>query len=112
MQLFEWGKEFVLGIDEIDAQHKWLIDQVNAFFLRYKSSESDAATGQMLNAILEYMNEHFTCEEDFLERQSYPALESHRRSHRNLFAKAHDLEKQFTDTGVIPLDQFAGFLLE
>jgi len=112
MQLFEWNDELAFGINEIDVQHKWLVDHINEFYEQYKSFSSSDATLRMLDALIEYMAEHFESEEGYLARRGYPDLEQHKKEHIALGFKVYDLNAQFRQTGAIPLDEFAGFLLE
>ena len=112
MRIFEWNDDLSFGIEEIDSQHKWLIDKINDFYALYQTDKADLAVMTMLDSIVEYMSEHFACEEDFLLRYGYPGLDAHRRSHRELAAKAAILIERFRETGAIPVDELAGFLIE
>ena len=112
MRLFEWSDEFTFGIDEIDCQHRWLVEHINDFYEQYKTGASDEAILTMLDVLLEYMKEHFDSEEGYLERHGYPELDRHKKEHFALASKVYDLDTQFRQTGSIPLDEFAGFLIE
>ena len=112
MRIFEWSDDLSFGIDEIDAQHRWLIDRVNEFYEHYQKDRADVAVVTMLDAIVEYMSEHFASEEDFLRRHGYPGVQEHCRSHQELAAKAGLLVSRFRETGAIPVDELAGFLIE
>ncbi len=83
----------LLGIQEIDEQHKVLVEnlqQLNAW--RSKGHGYSAA----LNAFLslgQYVQSHFRDEEDFMKSHGYPKLDEHAAQHQQLVAKLQTIEQ-------------------
>jgi hemerythrin len=83
----------LLGIQEIDEQHKVLVEnlqQLQAW--RSKGHGYSAA----LNAFLslgQYVQSHFRDEEAFMERHDFPELEEHKIHHQQLVTKLQTIEQ-------------------
>jgi hemerythrin len=90
MDFIEWSEELSVGIPEIDAEHRRLIDLVNAFHERLMSRQlarPEIEAG--LAALAAEVKAHFASEESYLERIGSFRLESHRILHEILYS---DLE--------------------
>ena len=79
MELIEWKKEYSIGNDDIDEQHKEWINILNR--LSKALAGEDHFEDDLFRAVLYYTNYHFTSEEKLMEESAYPHLESHRKMH-------------------------------
>ncbi len=70
-----WNDEYSVGNERLDAQHRKLMETVNAL-------GGDAGLGGVLDSLREYADTHFRDEERLLEAASYPDLNQHRSHHR------------------------------
>lgn len=82
--------KYSIGIDEMDAQHaRWiqLIEEFRAVGAGHLLDRAgiDAAV-RALDKLLKYTRTHFTSEEQLLARHHYPALDAHKKQHRELEA--------------------------
>lgn len=83
MQKIEWDDSYLLGIPEIDNQHKKLLSVANDLY--------DAASGsaenytlrmsKVLKALTDYTVYHFGEEEKFMARYGYQAVALHKKEH-------------------------------
>lgn len=87
----EWSSELATGIEDIDQQHKRLIELYNNFEEAADQNKGRRHLDALLDNLVTYTAEHFTFEESYLEEQGYPELESHRRTHRQLSRKLERL---------------------
>jgi len=94
VSVVEWTQEMELGIPEIDAQHRKLVEMLNDFYRELEEGQEEEAVRRFFEELGRYVEEHFKYEEEFMERIGFPELESHKRTHR-LFEKLYkeDLEK-------------------
>jgi hemerythrin len=111
MSLITWSDEFNLGLEGIDAEHRWLVNAINDFHSAYMSDDAEAVD-TLLIRINDYMNEHFHNEEDFLKRHNYPGLESHRNAHKAITEKVHEFELRIRESEDLPVSELTGFMLE
>ncbi len=70
-----WKDAYSVGNERLDAQHRKLIETVNAL-------DGDAGLGGVLDSLREYADTHFRDEERLLAATSYPDLEQHHSHHR------------------------------
>lgn len=66
MEPVQWNDSFAIGIEEIDAQHRELIDMINALETK-KFSHEAKTTGKLLLHLADYACNHFALEERVME---------------------------------------------
>ncbi|MFM8332296.1 MAG: bacteriohemerythrin [Candidatus Methylumidiphilus sp.] len=91
----EWSDELSVGIEEIDVQHKMLVELVNRL---YEESIVHRASIEVLedilNELVEYTIIHFAVEESLFRIFDYPATEIHTQHHNDLKAQVLELQKK------------------
>lgn len=83
----KWYDFLEIGVDFIDNDHRELLD----IMLEVKEAINDGNNKkcvQLLTSLLEHAREHFSREEEFLEKVKYPKLERHKLYHEKLLLKA------------------------
>lgn len=96
--MFIWRKEYELGIETIDEQHKNLINIGNEVYdLIMGESEEKTDTDKILSIILElkrYTEYHFSTEEQLFKQYDYPEMYKHKMEHDNFvyFLDSLDIE--------------------
>jgi hemerythrin len=79
-----WKQEFDIGIADIDAEHKHLVDLLNQVIGSISSQDKDKILNETMNAALIYTKSHFQREEEMLVRENYPAVDEHKTLHKAL----------------------------
>jgi len=93
--LMEWNDDFVIGIREIDSQHKKLVGLVNDLNSAMKSGRGSQKLGQIFEELKEYTVHHFATEEALFEEHHYPGMIAHVAKHKKLVNTVLELEAQF-----------------
>ena len=62
LQLIEWSEEFSVGHQDIDGQHKCLLDIVNTLALEIEQPSAKSLES-ILNSLVQYTAHHFSYEE-------------------------------------------------
>ena len=91
----EWTDDLSVGIEEIDEQHKILVNLINRLF--DETVLHQATTGvieEILHELVEYTVIHFAVEESLFRIFHYPGTESHTRHHDELKAQVLDIQKK------------------
>ena len=88
---FKWMPEYSVGIDEIDAQHRKLVNILNRLFIAVSKREGDQVIAGVLDALTDYTRTHFALEEQLLHLAQYAELEAHMKEHHKLLEKLHAL---------------------
>ncbi len=98
--LIDWDQaELAIGIDEIDNQHRELVDILNrlneAVTLRQGATVANAA----LDQLHDYTRIHFAVEESIMRLLGYPDYAEHKLKHERLVNELHSLSTRFHDEG-------------
>jgi hemerythrin-like metal-binding protein len=79
----EWKDSDATGIEEIDKQHKKLFKLTNQLHISSLSVETQReAFTSALHESVDYVQQHFKYEEEFLSRIGYPNLAAHQKMHK------------------------------
>ncbi|MFA9378400.1 MAG: bacteriohemerythrin [Lachnotalea sp.] len=83
--MFQWKKEFELGITSIDTQHQILFEIGNKIYdlliIRSKESDDYDEIKEIISELEKYVICHFKTEENLLEKYNYPDIEAHKKEH-------------------------------
>ncbi|UCG77722.1 MAG: hemerythrin family protein [Nitrospirota bacterium] len=88
----EWDDSLSIGIDEIDNQHKKLVSKINEL-MHAMGKGPDKAREEILDTIIfleDYMQVHFSSEEDYMINSKYPDYKEHIKEHDQFVS---DIEK-------------------
>lgn len=89
----KWKKEYEVGVEAIDNQHKKLIEIIASYneHISDKSTNSLKEMGEIIVYLINYTKFHFEEEEALMTRVSYPDLEEHKQIHRDLINKLKEV---------------------
>lgn len=79
--LIEFDESLITGIEEMDEEHKKLIEMLNTVYDILKRGEKDEAHHYFDKEILSYVKTHLKDEEEFMEKINCPELEQHKKIH-------------------------------
>ena len=88
----KWTKEFSVGIQEIDEQHKTLADCVTAIEHAVAGQERWLIVHSTLIRAADFARIHFAVEESLMRIHAYPRLEEHISEHRRFSKHLDELQ--------------------
>lgn len=91
-----WREAMCVGEETVDADHKHLVDLINAFEVAISSQIDHKKVARVLLGLVEYTGEHFAREEELQLSIRYPYYESHRRAHRDVLKKLSDIVTEYS----------------
>ena len=101
-KLFYWRDKFSVGVEEIDNQHKKLIDLINELYNAYITKRHADILSDVLDELINYTVYHFDTEEKYFEKFNYSFTDDHIAEHNSFKKKALELKKKFgKHTGVL-----------
>ena len=90
----DWDDTLSVGIEEIDEQHKVLVDLVNKMHEAiHQRHGSDVVIG-ILSDLAEYTRIHFAVEESLMRILNYPDYDNHKQVHEELLHTVADLQEK------------------
>ena len=95
-----WKDAFLCGNDQIDGQHKLMVQLANELFRAMLSERSEADVALIVAKLLAETTRHFQDEEHILRELGFEKLEQHAAEHALLLAKAQRLAGQFEAKGL------------
>lgn len=109
----EWNDEYLLGINEIDLQHKQLLKLANDLY--------DVTTGNLenyklqmpsvLKKLTDYTEYHFKNEEDFMEKHGYIGTSAHKMAHKGFINEVGTQIKLLSVENVESATKFYDFIV-
>jgi hemerythrin-like metal-binding protein len=95
MSLLTWSHQLSVGYEEIDSQHKVLVEIINSLHDHMVSGDANENIGKVLDRMIEYTVFHFRTEEQLMAGSGYSGAQAHVEEHRKLVEKAVDLQARF-----------------
>jgi hemerythrin len=93
--LFEWNDSFLIGIEELDHEHKVLIDDINKLHDEMVGNEEKLKIQEYLGEIYVHMQAHFALEEHVMKKNDYPFYDEHKREHEQFLEDYTECMVQF-----------------
>ncbi len=90
-EVIKWDDKYLIGIDEIDAQHKKWIDIYNRFVIARQEHNEHEVLKEILMEIVDYTKYHFETEEKYMKKYDYPDISKHKDKHNYLIKEISDL---------------------
>jgi len=96
--LIEWTDDLSVNIQEIDEQHKILVDLVNKLYKSIITQTEKNTVYDVLNELVQYTTIHFAVEESLMRIFDYPSYEEHKKHHEKLKKQVVDLQDKIWET--------------
>jgi hemerythrin len=96
--LIQWSDVLKTGIEEIDGQHKQLVDLTNELYRSCLDGfDTQNVFKDIMGRMVEYVKFHFSAEMVILERIKFPESADHKKQHDELIVKILDAAKDSKD---------------
>ena len=95
--LVEWDDSFLIGIKELDFEHRSLIEDINRLHKELTEHDEKRNIERCLGDILVRLQAHFALEEHVMKEHEYPYYEEHKREHNKLLDDYTRNINQFLD---------------
>lgn len=95
MTFMSWRKDYEIGVSQIDAEHRCLVDLINEFHDSCTRGDSLKEIPQLLNRLVAYAEAHFQHEEKLMRENEYPLLDKHSKQHSDLVSSIFAINERF-----------------
>ena len=93
----EWNESFVLGIEEIDQQHKMIVEHFRLLSDAVRDAREQEVLTDMVKFLIEYAQFHFATEERYMKQYAYPDMAEQLGEHEQFSRDAIDLQSKLSD---------------
>lgn len=101
--LVNWKAEYNLGVEEIDRQHRALVELLNKAWEGIVFRADKDVILELVEQLERYTIAHFTAEEVYMLAIHYPNLEDHRLTHQKFIARIEAEKKRAVAGGELSL---------
>lgn len=109
MSPIEWCADYMVGHDDIDAQHKRLVEIINTLGQDLEGP-SPLSIDQTLNALAQYTIYHFSYEEALFSQSGYPDFLVHQEQHKHFIDKVLTYRDDFENGNPVDAIKLYAFL--
>jgi len=90
MELIAWSENHSVKVQEIDDQHKKLIETVNKLYEHMKKGKGGQVLEETIDGLVEYTKYHFETEEKYMLEFKFDGYEDHKKEHDEFSEKVND----------------------
>lgn len=90
-----WSDDLSVGIQQIDEQHKVLINLLNELNDAIHTGSGKEIRIGVLNKLIEYTRIHFTVEESLMRLLGYSKYDEHKQEHEDLLSEVLAFRDQY-----------------
>jgi hemerythrin-like metal-binding protein len=114
-ELIIWNDNLVTGVNEIDEQHRILVNSINEANTRLTNDFNAEILGQLTRDLLSYALYHFEMEEELMQEFDYQSVNeedaaTHLREHREFSATVVSVREGIKAGKLISREDLLGFL--
>jgi hemerythrin len=88
-----WSDAYLVGIEEIDIQHKYLCKFINLYVDKINGHLPEMDADELLDELVRYVRWHFNCEEKLMEIYDIADIDDHKEEHAALLRMIRDKRK-------------------
>ena len=105
-----WGEVLSIGVDEIDEDHRKLVNIFNILNHAVLEKESSDYLTAILKELINCTVWHFSHEERLMLKYGYEEMEEHKAEHQELIDSAKALQQELLESDQAVADEHIEFL--
>lgn len=105
--LIAWNDSYRTGMDEVDHEHRELIDLINRLYEQLDDAEAPLSVPAFFGDLNRAITAHFALEERHMRERGYDQFREHKGDHERLLDEIRDLMEGYEAT---PASARASFL--
>ena len=109
-KLITWNDKYSVGFEEIDKQHKKLVEMINELFESFTKGEVVKTADKIIGDMISYTDYHFKTEEKYFEKYDYSDKKEHILQHNDFVKQVSNFYKEFQEGNVTVSYEIMNFL--
>jgi hemerythrin-like metal-binding protein len=105
-----WKNEYSVGVEKLDMQHQLILEIMDKLSFQAVSSTDFTIISETLTAMLQYSRQHFTTEEELMQKYGYPDMEQQKKQHGYFLKRTAELSIRAMETKEIAIIEMTEFL--
>jgi len=107
-----WKDVYSVGVDEIDSDHKQLVDLINRVVTAASTNLGDEFVGENIYEMVAYAKYHLNREERLMDQYEFPDREGHKAQHQRFIDTVDRFEEKYAHDLKVKNLQMFDFLRE
>lgn len=95
LQKYDWKKEYSVGIESIDEQHKKFVEIMNLLIDVINDNACNDRVADVFFSLAYYAEHYFINEEIMFKDYKYPNLSHHKELHNDFILRIIQFQKEF-----------------
>ncbi len=100
----KWREELAIGVEEIDNQHKELLERFDLLLTACKQGKGSEELLYLIDFLDTYVVSHFGDEEKLQRQHNFPDYEKHHLEHEAFIARVKELKDRMYSEGGVHID--------
>lgn len=96
--LIEWNDRYATGVEDIDHEHRELIDLINTLHRNLGEEAGSETVAAFFGDLLKGISAHFALEERLMRQAKYEHFEAHKTDHEDLLDQLRDMMDVYEET--------------
>ena len=97
MSWIEWNDALSVGVEEIDKQHKKLIEILNLLYDSIQEGKEKLVIEKIIKELLDYTKYHFTSEENYFKKLQYHDVQKHIEAHKRFIRDINKFQNDYME---------------
>ena len=94
MDSVPWDDRFSVGVPELDAEHRRLVDTLNRLHEATVSGRGPGTLEPLLAILVQQAGTHFMSEERYLRETQFAEYDEHKAKHAELMGQVYELKRR------------------
>ncbi len=112
MAFLNWNDNLSIGIIQIDAQHKNLVNMLNQLYDAMSTGKGKEIITKIVKDMSGYALTHFGTEEKLMQQHGYPEFVQHKKEHESFIKKVQEFNNEIQKGNLLIVSNIASFLKE
>jgi hemerythrin len=95
MSMIAWDDLYSVEIQEIDEQHKCLVEIMNELYSALANRSNPEMVGDVLDKLVDYTRIHFAVEETLMRLFQYEGYDGHKAIHDKIVARVEEFQGKY-----------------
>jgi len=107
MVLIEWKDDFLVGVADVDHEHRELIRLINELHDAMSAENATLTVMDFLGEIYAHVSAHFALEEKIMRERRYDQYREHKNEHEQLLDELRDIMDDYEENAYFSDEEFA-----
>lgn len=96
-QLFEWNDTYLIGVEELDFEHRDLLARLNELHLDILRGDRPEVIEACLAEVCTRVAAHFALEESYMKRNGFAHYDQHKQQHDDFLEEVYAVADMFRE---------------